>query len=234
MFGYLEDEDLVEIKNYISYCIVDEMKHEFKLSHQIKEMENIPISCLKAQFYYDKLYNRIYLYYELDPRTVNNKSLNMDLIYRRINTKLSRNFYRDHHVYLKLTGPGVANFRYQSRKDYIHMEKKILRPYAFTYWKLFGEYYCFLEDNEMLNRIVHSLYPDITCPNTSNDKLSSFYSKIIEINNKYDFEINNGENIPKGFDEFVEVYKEYFGQCPFKQADENYITKIFIDITPMK
>jgi hypothetical protein len=225
-----------EARIYIEECIIDELHNFFDYKGIDKELYNEAVSCFAAQMIYNEEYNKIYFYYELDPES--RYSIDPELLYRRINSRLLETVYEFLHVWIEILGPAINWYEDKRISKVVDMSVKYLRPTCFTWWNCFDGTKRFIEDGHIVRididryRMLHSddLGPkQINSEDSDNTGLSSFSSQVNELNLKYDFEGNNKEDVEKGFNEYAKIYKSYFGK-DLKPINDKDIKYIYLDI----
>lgn len=219
-----KDEWTEEIFNFLKSVIIDEIgqRHQFELYfnqtlYQGKVRPSIPM-----QFYYDKLYRRAYIKYDIDWLTKQKED--WQTIYRKINTRIINNFEERFHAECYILG--ATNFYSDPRiPQGVYETETILPTDCITYWRTFDERSTFICNH---NQVVADKINYLKFGGTE-DKIKEFNDKVLEINKKYDFVNNNREAVESGFEEYAALYKEYFGkQLKAADSDSDYHDLFYI------
>ena len=142
----------------------------------------------------------------------------------KINRRILNNLQRDQRVVPEIIGP--ANFYNDtSISQKIGTSCSNIRISTVSYWKVFGDKYYFIENGSEteLDRMNHYMMGG------DSSEIDDFEKSVIELNNKYDFEMNNENDVPLGFQEYKELYEVVFGR-ELKPIDDSEIRRVYLDI----
>lgn len=225
-----------EIKHYINSYIRDTLSRYFpNVSIAEKDTYNLSHPCLPYQFWNDEKFAKVYIYYDLDKAS---KYLaDPRKIALTINDRIESNFHKDlnrhpvvvgisqntslHSEFLLKDIPSVRTFSEANGSN-----NEIIRLGTFSYWRCFDGEYRFIQDFTRL-AVLTNLFPMVS--EDQADIMMYFCGAILEINKKYDFNINTETKVKQAFEEYKEIYKTQFNKDlePVKDTD---ITTVYLDL----
>ena len=189
----MTEERKQEISKYIAYCIMGELKNVFiNGNYKLKDIFHGALPCMRIQWWYDKNFNKIYLFYEIDSYARHN--YNPIELYLRINSRLINNFYKDNKIWLNLTDPSIRIYNGKNVINVTDTSCKYLRVSAFSYWYCNGSWR-FIEN---YNKYNHMKYMFLIDNNIS--KIIEFEKEVMKINKKYNFMKYNHDPKDNDFD----------------------------------
>lgn len=184
-----------------------------------KEMRDAINPGFMYQYYYDEKYDKIYMHYDISNiirRRVGDK---YKYLIDTINAKL-KEMIRYHNLSsdVSIVSPLVAS---ENHKLNLYDESlKYLRVFTMSYWRCFDGKYKFVEDQLVHARDVNEFLMN-NKPN-GYSKYKEYMDKVLDLNNKYDFESDNSK-IPEAFEEYKVLYKETFGKDLYSMEDAEIV-----------
>lgn len=188
----MTEEKKQDISKYIAYCIIDELKNIFSDSkYNIKEIFNNALPCMKIQWWYDKNFNKIYLFYEIDNYARYN--YNPINLYLRINSRLLNSFRINYNIWLELIDPSIRIYDGKKVLNNTDTSCEYLRTTAFSYWYCNGSWR-FIENYNRYNLIKYKFLLD-----NNISKIIEFEKEVLRINKKYNFMKYNSDPVDNDF-----------------------------------
>lgn len=211
-----------EIFNFLKAVFIDEIGelHEFKLKYKQTKYQGKTRPSIPVQFYYDKLYRRAYIKYDIDWVTKQREP--WQLTYQKINSRIINNFEELFDAECYILGP--TNFYNDPRiPQGVYETEEILPVDCISIWQSFDNKYKFICNH---NQVVLDKINFLKFGGTE-EKIREFNNKVLEINKKYDFINKNMTDVEKAFVEYSILYKDYFGK-QLKRADsDSYMHDLF-------
>lgn len=220
----MTDARMEQIIDYIIYTVEDIMLPFYKnLKFVRKELFNVAGDCFCFQVYYDKEYNKLYLYYKLNPSA--RYVLNPEKCCTLINGKLKANFNRDMGMQIEILG---ASGKVYSDEIKAEMSYNYVRMGTFSYWKCFDDVYRFIDD-DMRFANDHNIYFDNSSIGEAEEKERRFCKKLEALNKKYNLHDENTlEEVNTVFEEYKKLYKQYYNKNLYV-IDPNKVYYVYMD-----
>ena len=169
------------------------------------------------KYFYDEPTDMVYLTFRVDPLAKSKYVL--EALETILTAKIKNDFRRNMKREIVIIPTELSRA--------FDMNKNTIRPTTFTYWKnLDGSYY-FIETRieDTIIDYERFLIADHNNHKTVKD-LEEYFVKLLKINNNYDFSYNN-DSVPKGFEEYASLVKEYFGR-ELKPVNEDETRRIVL------
>ena len=212
-----------QMTEFIKTVMKDEIGyiHNFQLHFIQTELQGMSKPSFPIQLFYDESYRRAYIKYDIDWLTKQEQS--WQTTYRQINTRLINIFEESFDVECYILG--APNFYKDPRiPQGVYETDKLLPVDCITFWRTFDERYKFICNH---NQVVADKINFLKFGGTEN-QIEEFNKKVLEINKKYNFEMNNQEDVEKGFNEYATLYKEYFNKDLKKVEYSNNPNMVYI------
>lgn len=189
--------------------------HDLSINH-----EQPSKSYLRGQFYIDYTNHIIYVRYLLDPSTIWHNPGASVSIYEAINKSLQDHCLRSYYLLRQyrlecLFDQRSLNEHHEYYSNCRTAETdEVLQEDTISYWKTLNGKYMFVRDNSILLSDKHRVFE-----NTEKVDFSDYRSEVRALSSRYNFKHYN-EDIPRAFDEYKVIYKNYFNRdlVPFEDS----------------
>lgn len=213
------------IKNYladfISNQLFDLLNNKFKPNLNYNVIQH-PMT---IQFWYDEIFNRVYITYELGIYLrYEQTKFNWLYICKYINGLLLNNFYRDIRSYPNIIGPTIKLYYENNNSNRLDFSDEYIRPNTYSVWKTGDGSYKYIESPSADSYIQGYLLG-------IND--SSIYSKFCEELLKFNADNVVGVDNPNKleiFNKYAEVFKKYFNRQLSPVPDNEIISFTIEDL----
>jgi hypothetical protein len=192
------------IAKLLSNALEDSIDKIFKI--KVKEIFNPLYDVIVVQYYYNAIYNKIYIEFDLS-KNAKHKYNKVDIV-NNINKYIKNNFKRETNIY-----PEILFIDIDTRKQSVQ-NSYILTPFVIGYWKSLSGQYAFIEDNTRIELDLRQF--DIQ------DLGEEYYTRKDEIYNRY---FSKYKDIEEDYaDKYAELVRTYgINSEIFKRKNMEYI-----------
>lgn len=211
-----------EIKIYLAQKICNELEDLLRVKFKAETEFNVIKHSMKIQFWYDEIFNRVYITYELSEYLRYNATLPWNYIYKYINRQLLNNMHRDIGIYPNIIGPTVKCYYDNEITNRLDFSDKFIRPNTYSVWKISDASYKYIESPSADQYIQGYIL------GVNNSAIySNFCEDILKLNAEY---IVGKDIVDKLdiFDKYAKIFKKYFNRDLSPIPDKDII-RIYIE-----